>query len=68
MHRNVKPLEDAANTADELIANRDEQCQGNFIHMSVDPDAASYTVSIPATGHKRTFATRRAPTPATVTP
>jgi beta-lactamase superfamily II metal-dependent hydrolase len=59
VHRNIKPTEDAANTTDELIANLDEACQGNFIKMSVEPDGRSYTVSIPATGHSRTFRTRR---------
>ena len=60
VHKNVKPAEDAANTADEFIANLDEQCRGNFIHMSVAPDSRNYTVSSPATGHARTFTTRLA--------
>jgi len=59
VHKNVKPGEEHANTADELIANLDEACQGNYIKMSVAPDAKSYTLSIPATGHTHTFATQR---------
>ena len=45
--------------ADEFIANLDEHCQGNYIKLSVDPSGKSCTVSIPATGHHRTFATRQ---------
>jgi hypothetical protein len=64
VHKNVKPGEEDANTADELIANVEEACQGNHIKLSVAPDAGSYTVSIPATGHTRTFETRRPSTAA----
>jgi beta-lactamase superfamily II metal-dependent hydrolase len=63
VHKNVKPGEEDANPDDEFIANVDEACQGNFIKMSVAPDAGSYTITIPATSHTRTFATRRQPVP-----
>ncbi len=56
VHKNIRP--DGQNTADEFIANRDEQCAAHFIKLSVAPDAKTYTVSIPATGHTRTFLTR----------
>ena len=57
VHKNVRPdIED--NTADEFIANLAEKCAGDFIHLQVAPDGRSYTVSIPATGHTRTFQTR----------
>jgi beta-lactamase superfamily II metal-dependent hydrolase len=57
MHKNVRAdVED--NTADEFIANIPEKCDGNYIKLSVDPAGTSYTISIPATGHHRTFQTR----------
>jgi beta-lactamase superfamily II metal-dependent hydrolase len=57
MHKNVRAdVED--NTTDEFIANIPEKCEGNFIKLSVDPSGKTYTVSIPATGHKRTYQTR----------
>jgi len=46
------------NTADEYIANLERQCAGNCIKLSVAPDGKSYTISIPATGHQRTFQTK----------
>ena len=60
LHRNVR--EDRENnTGEECIANLEEKCAGNFIKLSVAPDGKSYTVSIPATGHRRTFQTRAKP-------
>lgn len=57
VHKNVRAdVED--NTADEFIANLEEHCQGNFIKMSVAASGETYTISIPATGHSRTFKTR----------
>ena len=45
------------NTDQEYIANISEKCQGNCIKCSVEPDGKSYTVSIPATGVSKTYAT-----------
>ena len=57
MHKNVRSdVED--NTADEFIANIPEKCEGNYIKLSVDATGKSYTISIPATGHQRTYQTR----------
>ncbi len=57
LHKNVR--EDAGNnTADEFIANREEPCAANYLKLTVAPDGQTYTVSIPATGHSRTFSTR----------
>jgi len=57
LHRNVR-ADSENNTTGEFIANLEEKCPANFIKLSVAPDGKSYTVSIPATGHKRTFQTR----------
>jgi hypothetical protein len=40
------------------IANEEEECQGNFIQLSVEPDGKSYRVSIPAKQFSRRFRTR----------
>jgi hypothetical protein len=45
------------NTDQEYIANIPEKCQANYIKCSVAPDGKSYTVSIPATGVSKTYAT-----------
>jgi competence protein ComEC len=56
VHKNVQ---DAGNNPpDEFIANLPEKCQGNYIKMSVDATGRSYTVSIPANGHRATYQTR----------
>jgi beta-lactamase superfamily II metal-dependent hydrolase len=54
----------AENVPDEFIANLNDvrgadmaQCTANIIKMSVAPDGKSYTISIPANGHSRTYAT-----------
>lgn len=56
VHRNVR-ADSGNNTADEFIANRESKCEANYIKLSVDPSGKTYTVSIPATGHKRVFQT-----------
>jgi competence protein ComEC len=58
VHKNVR-ADIQNNTADEFIANVPEKCDGNFIHLAVERDGLSYTVSIPGTGHSRTYATQR---------
>ena len=57
VHKNVR--EDRENnTTDEFIANLDEKCQANHIQLSVAPSGKTYTISIPATGHSKTYQTR----------
>jgi beta-lactamase superfamily II metal-dependent hydrolase len=56
VHRNVRP-DSENNTADQFIANRESKCEANYIKLSVDPTGKTYTVTIPATGHKRVFQT-----------
>lgn len=58
VHKNLRPDGTVNNVADEYIANREEKCKGNFIKLSVAPDGKTYTVSIPANGHERTYRTR----------
>ena len=57
VHKNLR--EDSENnTSKDYIANFEKDCDAHFIKMSVAPDGKNYTMSIPATGHKRTFQTR----------
>ena len=58
LHKNLRTDGDVNNTGDEFIANPGQQCAANYIKLSVAPDAKSYAISIPATGHTRTFQTR----------
>jgi competence protein ComEC len=58
VHKNVRPDGAMNNTADEFIANPGPQCAANYIKLSVAPDAKSYSISIPATGHTRAFQAR----------
>lgn len=60
VHKNLRPDGATNNVADEFIANKEKDCQGNYIKLSVAPDGRSYTVSIPATGHERTYSTKGA--------
>lgn len=53
---------ESENAAHAHIANHENltgpeaaKCPANMVQMSVAPDAKSYTVSVPSTGHKRTF-------------
>jgi len=57
LHKNVR-ADSVNNTTDEFIANLEEKCEGHFIKLSVEPSGKSYTVTIPASGHKMTFQTR----------
>jgi competence protein ComEC len=57
IHRNLRTT-DRENTMTGYIANEDEQCQGNFIKVSVDPRSQSYTVSIPSKQITRHYQTR----------
>jgi beta-lactamase superfamily II metal-dependent hydrolase len=58
MHRSLEAAK--GNAAAERIANVEEEadCGGQFIRLSVDPDGRAYTMWVPATGHRRTYATR----------
>jgi competence protein ComEC len=57
LHRNLRTTE-KDNTMTAYIANDGEQCQGNFIQLSVQPNGKSYEVGVPARQFKRRFVTR----------
>lgn len=53
------------NAPDEYIANQGNltgadaaKCPAHPVHLTVAPDGGSYTVSVPSTGHRRTFKTK----------
>jgi competence protein ComEC len=54
-HKNMRPDGSVNNAPDEYIANLEAMCEGNYIKLSVDPGGRSYTVSIPAKEHERTY-------------
>jgi beta-lactamase superfamily II metal-dependent hydrolase len=61
VHKNLRPEDPEDNTADEFIANMESNPNhpdAAIIKLSVDPSGKSYTISIPAKGHERTYATR----------
>ncbi len=60
VHKNLRPDGEKNNVADEFIANKEKACEGNHIRLSVAPDTKSYTVSIPANKHEKTYETRQA--------
>lgn len=57
LHRNLR-ASDKDNTMAGYIANEEENCQGNFIKLSVEADGTRYTVSIPARQISRSYRTR----------
>jgi beta-lactamase superfamily II metal-dependent hydrolase len=59
IHKNLRPDGEKNNVADEFIANKEKDCQGNHIRLSVAPDTKEYTVSIPANKHEKTYKTRQ---------
>ncbi|MDB6054310.1 MAG: hypothetical protein JWN25_1833 [Verrucomicrobiales bacterium] len=61
LHKNIRKGDWESNTEDEFIANapKDQKNdEGNYIKCSVDSSGNSYTIIIPATGHKQSFDTR----------
>jgi len=59
VHKNLRK-DSENNTTDELIANKTDRdsCKGHYVKMTVSPNGDSYTISIPAHGHSRTFMTK----------
>ncbi|MEQ8788472.1 MAG: MBL fold metallo-hydrolase [Pirellulaceae bacterium] len=58
VHKNLRPDGSVNNAPDEFIANHEQACQGHYIKLSVAADGKSYTISIPAHGHERTYKTK----------
>jgi beta-lactamase superfamily II metal-dependent hydrolase len=60
VHKNLRPDGSVNNAAEEFIANHKatDECDGNYIKLSVAPDGKSYTVSIPASAHEKTYKTK----------
>jgi competence protein ComEC len=59
LHKNLRADGNVNNTMDECIANlAQEDCAADYIKCSVEPDGRSYTLSIPARGHQRSFRSR----------
>ena len=56
VHRNVR--EGALNTTPARIANMEEECSGEYVHMTVAPKGESYSVSVPSTGYREHYRTR----------
>jgi hypothetical protein len=65
VHKNLRPDGAANNVADAYIANLEENCQANTIHLSVAADGKEYSVSIPAKGHTATYRTKPSASAAT---
>ncbi len=59
LHKNIR-VDSVNNTSNQFIANLKENCQANFIKMTVEPNGKKYTVSIPATNYSQTFTTKTA--------
>lgn len=59
MHRNLT-VGAAENTDPAFIANADEKCQGESIHLAVAADGRSFTVTVGDKGKPRRYETRRA--------
>jgi competence protein ComEC len=71
IHKSIN-VPEAENAPPEFVANTDAAPRrggppadptvklndGNYIKMSVAPDGKSYTITVPSTGHSRTYATK----------
>jgi beta-lactamase superfamily II metal-dependent hydrolase len=57
LHRNVQTTE-KDNAPPAFVANDDENCQGAYIKLSVDPTGKTYTVTVPSKGTSRSYQTR----------
>jgi hypothetical protein len=58
VHKTMRADGSSQNVPDEFIANHTAECKGEHLKLSVAADGKSYTVSVPSTGHQRTFPSR----------
>jgi len=65
IHKSFNNVPAEENAPAEFVANHEDlrgadaaKCPANVIKMSVAADGKSYTISIPATGHSRTYKTK----------
>jgi beta-lactamase superfamily II metal-dependent hydrolase len=65
MHKSFNGVPDEEQAPADCIANKENftgpdaaKCGANVIKMSVAADGKSYTISVPATGHSRTYKTK----------
>ncbi|MCE9607376.1 MAG: MBL fold metallo-hydrolase [Planctomycetia bacterium] len=58
VHKNLRPDGTTNNAPDEFIANKEAECKGEHLKLSVAPDGKSYTVSVASTGHSKTYASK----------
>jgi competence protein ComEC len=56
VHKNLRN-DGSPNAPDEYIANAEQACKANYVKLSVDPTGATFTMSVPSTGHSRTYPT-----------
>ncbi|MBI3838519.1 MAG: MBL fold metallo-hydrolase [Planctomycetia bacterium] len=56
VHRNLR-TDGSPNAEDEYIANAAQACKASFLKLSVDPTGTTFTMSVPSTGHSRTYRT-----------
>jgi competence protein ComEC len=57
VHKNVRTGPEL-NTDPKLTANLDENCQGNHIKLSVEPNGKKYALYVPSTNHEESYETR----------
>jgi competence protein ComEC len=57
LHRNVQTSA-ADNAPPEMVANDEEACRGEWIHLRVDPQAKRYDVEVHGKGTRRTYAVK----------
>ncbi|MGC3972249.1 MAG: MBL fold metallo-hydrolase [Pirellulales bacterium] len=55
VHKTLREDGTSHNVPDEFIANKEKDCAGNHLKLSVAADGKSYTVFVPSTGHQKTF-------------
>lgn len=58
VHKNLRPDGATNNSPDEFIANKEAECKGHHLKLSVAPDGKSYTVVVKSTGHSKTYSTK----------